>query len=140
MSISQRQNEKIAFEINELQAVGAFESRIKRFLPVVTALIAVAGFWFGLFQYIRAEAASLAQRKQAEAARSEQQKAADELFLRELKRETAKPLWEKQLSLYLEAAENASTIATTEDETIRNRSRSKVLGPITGGRLRQFRM
>jgi hypothetical protein len=114
-----RQNEKLAFEIDELRNEGAWAKRIKSLLPVITGLLAVAGFWFGIIQYIRAEAASREQRREAEQARLEQQKAADEVFRRELKRETAKPLWDKQLSLYIEATEKAAVIATVRDERAR---------------------
>jgi hypothetical protein len=111
-----RQNEKLSFEINELGTEGAWAKRIRNLLPVITGLIAVAGFWFGIIQYIRAEAASRDQRKEAEQARLDQQKAADEVFRRDLKRETAKPLWDKQLALYVEATEKAAVIATVKDE------------------------
>ncbi|MFN0018091.1 MAG: hypothetical protein ACKVP0_07525 [Pirellulaceae bacterium] len=124
------QNEKLSFEINELKGEGAWVRRLNKLLPVITGLVAVAGFWFGIIQYLRAEnasleqrrdaeKASLTQRREAEKARVEQQKAADDVFRRELKRETAKPLWEKQLSLYIEATEKAATIATSKEPTRR---------------------
>ncbi len=110
-----RQIEKLSFEIGELQGESQIERRVKRYVPLISALLAVAAFWFGIVQYIRADAASREQRREADNARLDQQKAADEVFRRELKRETAKPLWDKQLALYLEAVENAAVIATTKD-------------------------
>ncbi len=130
------QNEKLAFEINELKGEGAWVRRVNKLLPVITGLVAVAGFWFGIIQYLRAESASLAQRKEsetasltqrqeAEKARVEQQKAADDVFRRELKRETAKPLWDKQLSLYIEATETAAIIATGKDSAKQDRAEQR---------------
>jgi hypothetical protein len=127
------QNEKLSFEINELRGEAVWVRRVNKLLPAITGIIAVAGFWFGIIQYIRAEEARLEQQKaekgsrdkqeksekiareEKERIREEQQNAADEASRRETQREFAKPLWDKQLSLYIEATEQAATIATVKD-------------------------
>lgn len=113
-----RTNEKLAIEIQTLKATSptsAWEGRISRFIPVLSAIIAVAGFWFGIIQYFRAEDAAAAQRKDTEDKALAQRKEADKTLRLELKRETARPLWATQLELYVDAAEQAATIATTND-------------------------
>jgi hypothetical protein len=119
------ENEKLTLELQKLQKAPPWTAHIKQFLPLVTALVAVGGFLLSL-QAVANEAqkqreqiaeAAEAQRKQladAEAARVREQQAADTAFRRSLRRETARPLWEKRLTLYLEAAEKAAIIATTD--------------------------
>lgn len=120
-----RQNEKLSFEIDDAKSESAGIRQLRKMLPLITGLVAVAGFWFGIIQYVRAEAASRGQRETADKARLEQEKAADEVFRRDLKRETAKPLWDRQLSLYIEATEKAAIIATTDDETRRTEAEAR---------------
>jgi hypothetical protein len=121
----QRENEKLSLELDDLRGEGALTKRVKALLPLVTGLLAVAGFWFGIIQYIRAEDASRQQRQAAEEARRQQQEKADEAFRSELTRETARPLWDRQLGLYLEAAEKAATIATTDDKGARKAAEAR---------------
>jgi hypothetical protein len=138
-----QQNEKISYEVDDLRSESPWAKHIRRLLPIFTGLVAVAGFWFGIIQYIRAEDASrearieaeknrkadedkrLKQQADSEAARLEQQKETDKKALLDLKRETAKPLWDKQLSLYLEAAEKAAIIATSEDDKARAAAKAR---------------
>jgi hypothetical protein len=119
------QNEKLSFEVEDLRRQGPWGKRLKALLPILTGLLAVVGFWFGVYQYVRAEAASLQERREAEKGRLAQQRVADETFRRELRRETAKPLWERQLALYIEAAEKAATIATTQDREARKAAEAR---------------
>jgi hypothetical protein len=72
---------------------------------LLTAILAVAGFWVGLIQYFRQQAQTESQRTDAVHQRSE-----------ELRREAAKPFWDSQLQLYLRASEAAATIATSSDQ------------------------
>jgi hypothetical protein len=112
-----RQNEKLAIEIQTLKATSptsAWEGRLARFVPVITAIVAAGGLWFGIVQYFRAEDAALSQRKEA-----------DKTLRLDLKRETAKPLWGTQLELYVEAAAVAATIATTEDDQARKNAEAR---------------
>ena len=89
--------EKLAFEINELKSEGAWVRRVNRLLPVITGLLAVAGFWFGIIQYLHAEKESLAHQQNE--------------FLREI----AKPMWDKRIAIFIEATETTATIATVKD-------------------------
>jgi hypothetical protein len=114
-----QQNEILSFELADLKSEYIAVRLLKRYLPVVTGLIAVAGFWFGLIQYIRAEKAARKQQDQADQKQLEQQRVANDIFVRDLRRETAKPLWDRQLGLYIEATEAAATIATTRDDVAR---------------------
>jgi hypothetical protein len=118
-------NQKLALELGKLQKPPDWATRVKQYLPLITAALAVAGFWGGIWSYIAAEherAAELGkaaaherqQAADAEKARLEQQKRADAAFRSSLLRETARPLWEKRLALYIEAADVAATIATAE--------------------------
>lgn len=43
----------------------------------------------------------------------------------DIRRETAKPLWDRQLALYIDAAECAATIATTRDEAARRKAEDR---------------
>ena len=119
------ENEKLALELKRLQAPPHWTAHVKPLLPIVTALLAVAGFWFGIWQYFRSEEARQADARVAEQNRLDQQRAADETFRRNLKRETARPLWEKQLSLYIEAAEKAAAVATTDDDGARREAEAR---------------
>jgi hypothetical protein len=76
--------------------------------PLLATLAAVAGFLFGVFQYAGQQNAS---REAAAAQEKRELEARDRDFM--------KPLWEKELSLYFQAADAAATIATTGDATKR---------------------
>lgn len=87
------QLEKINLEIESLKR-NTGESRLVRYLPLLTTLVAVAGFLFGVYQF---------KAQQEERLRTE--RLANN-------REFKKALWEKQLTYYLEAAQAASTLAS----------------------------
>ena len=67
---------------------------------MLTAFLGVAGFLFGIIQYLNANRA-------------------------QLELDTRSPLWDTQLALYIDAAEAASTIATTEDADRRKQAEEK---------------
>jgi hypothetical protein len=74
---------------------------------LITALVAAAGFLFGVFQYQKQQALN----------RTSTAESRDREFIH--------PLWEKQLALYFEASEAASTIATTTDPEQRRKAEAK---------------
>jgi hypothetical protein len=124
------ERDKLALELDRLKAPPHWASRLKQYLPLISTLLAVAGFWFGIWQYVEgekarsaeqatAEQARLAQQRQAEQERFAQQKRADEAVRVALTRERTRPLWERRLALYIEATEKAAVIATTDDEAAR---------------------
>jgi hypothetical protein len=82
-------------------------NQIAQFTPLVTGLVAVLGFPFGVFQY----------RKQQKLNRDAAAESRDREFYR--------PLWEKQLALYFDASEAAATIATSSDPEARRQAEAK---------------
>lgn len=128
----QLQTEKLALELDELKGTSKAERTFRRFIPIVTALLGVAGFWFGVYQYVKAEAAALHQRGMAEKAtlvqralEERQLKDARERSALEAKRTSTGALWQRQIALYMDAAEAASKVATTEDDAERKGAEAK---------------
>jgi hypothetical protein len=114
-----RQNEKLAFEVEELRAEGPKAKLLRRTLPFLTGLITVIAIPVSVFKYVDEQQAARAAKAATEKAEaSAQTKAANDRVI-ELKREAAKPFWDRQLALYLDAAESAAVIATTADEAKR---------------------
>lgn len=89
--LSAAQLEKMNLEIESLKKN---RGGLARYLPLLTTLVAVAGFLFGIYQY----KAQHDERLRAESVAKE--------------REFKKALWERQLNYYLEAAQAASTLAS----------------------------
>src|SRR5262245_38054832 len=119
------ENEKLTFELAELRNERAWERRLKSLLPTLTAVIAVAGFWFGIVQSVRAEFTARKDRLIAEGKRKEERDEENRLYRQELTRETARPLWDRQLALYIEATEKAATIATVANEELRTAAEAR---------------
>jgi hypothetical protein len=74
---------------------------------LVSTILAIAGFLFGIFQY----------RKQQVLNRTAAAESRDREFL--------KPLWEKQLAIYFDTSQAAATIATTTDPKERQEAKQK---------------
>src|SRR5262249_25131402 len=100
----QVQVQKLRLEVEALRATSVWDRVIGRYLPLLTAILAVAGFWFGGIQYYGRQTESDRQRAEAEGKRAE-----------ELRREAARPCWDWQVQIYLRGAEAAGTIATSLD-------------------------
>jgi hypothetical protein len=98
------ENQKLELEIRSLRRLGIFRV-ILAAMPLLTALVAVGGLVFTLFQF-RAELA-----KQLE----------------ERIRADRKPLWDAQLNYYFKAVEAAGDYVTAEDENERRLARSQFL-------------
>ncbi|HZL89616.1 MAG TPA: hypothetical protein VFB96_14725 [Pirellulaceae bacterium] len=96
--------EKLRLEVEALRSSTLWDKIIGRYLPLLTAILAVAGFWFGVIQYYAHRTETERQRTSADLKRSE-----------ELRREAARPFWDSQLQLYLRASEAAATVATSSD-------------------------
>ena len=119
------ENEKLRLEIRSLTSTRSWVDKAEKYIPVITALIAVAGFWLGVYQFYRQEKDALAQ-----TAIEQQQRLED--FENELRRanetkelELRKPFWEKQLELYFAASEAAATIATSTDQAERAKAEAR---------------
>ena len=126
LQLLQRQVEKLSIEIAAFRQQTWWDRMIGRFLPVATALVAVGGFWFGIYQYqVQKSADERKQRddsEKAEIARAQELADAQRSRARELQREAASSFWQTQLQLYLKAAEATATIATTNDDEARKKA------------------
>jgi hypothetical protein len=100
------ENDKLKLEIQSLTS-SSWADKVEKYIPVITALIAVAGFWFGVYQYSYRVNNDQKQRNETK-----------ELELR-------KPFWEKQLQLYFSASEAAATIATSQKREERAAAEAK---------------
>ncbi|WP_020476547.1 hypothetical protein [Zavarzinella formosa] len=92
--------DKLQLEIDAMRASSGVDRLIGRYLPLVTAMLAVAGFWFGVVQYYSQRTLSERERHDA------------------LLRETARPFWENQMNHYVLASKAASTIANSDDPNV----------------------
>ncbi|HEX8177217.1 MAG TPA: hypothetical protein VF543_19165 [Pyrinomonadaceae bacterium] len=119
------ENEKLKLEIEELKRKGGLTDRIEKYIPVITALIAVLGFWFGVYQYfhqqqLETERQATEQKVRLQSYESELKRANDAKEL-----ELRKPFWEKQLALYFGASEAAATIATSNNPSEKRAAEAK---------------
>jgi hypothetical protein len=110
-----KQVEKLSLEVDRLRETTFWDRTIGRYLPLITAALAVGGFWFGVFQYMGQRNETERLRVEAERERTAEITEAAGRRAEELRRETARPFWEAQLRLYLRAAEAAATVATARD-------------------------
>ncbi|HYX71479.1 MAG TPA: hypothetical protein VE732_01805 [Nitrososphaera sp.] len=113
-NLAAAQLEKLKLEIEDLRNKGKWDERISRYIPLISVLVTVAGFTFGVYQFRVQHKANLVSQEKTAKFNDEQSK-----------REFAKPLFEKQLALYLEATEATATIANTQDPTERKAAEKK---------------
>jgi hypothetical protein len=99
--IKAAQLRKLQVEIDNLERGHSWSSRVAQYIPVITALIAVSGFLFGIIQYRRQEAKHI----EANKLQSERDNA---LRAKEFK----KLFWEKQLEEYRAITQSAARLAT----------------------------
>lgn len=95
---------KLELEIEQLRSVSKIDRMLTRYLPVATAILALSGFWFSVFQHHSRQAADDNEREDA------------------LRREAAMPFWDAQLEFYFPASKAVATIAVTEDIEARKRA------------------
>jgi len=107
---------KLSFDVESLGSKGFQVENIMRFIPLITVMIAVAGFWFTVHQYNAQQAAGAKQ----------QQQAADKLAS-DREQALLKPVWDKRLELYFTASETAATIALSKDKADRDKAESKFM-------------
>jgi hypothetical protein len=99
----------LGLEIEALRSPGRLDRWFGRLVPLVTAAVAVGGFWWGIYSFIAQNRQAQVDAKQ----REDDRIAADR---NQARLEATRPFWEKQVQLYLDAAEAAATIATDEGE------------------------
>src|SRR5262245_31064480 len=49
------EKDKLKLEIQSLTRMGNWTDKVQKYIPVITALIAVTGFWLGVYQFHRQE-------------------------------------------------------------------------------------
>lgn len=104
-------NEKLRFEVAELGKSGGWSAFMDRLVPVITALVAVAGFLLGIAQYVQG------QKKAQETAQEEQKKNRETA-----EREFMKPWLESQRAIYMKALSSAATVANSRNSSDRRRA------------------
>ena len=107
---------KLNFDVENLGNTSSQAEKFMRFLPLVTVLIAVAGFWFTVHQYNQQQAAAAKQQSDAAARLAEDRK-----------QDLLKPFLDKRLELYFAAAEAAATMALSKDKTERDKAEAKLV-------------
>lgn len=107
---------KLKFDLEGLGSTSFQAERFMRFLPLVTVLIGVAGFWFTVHQYNNQQAA--AAKQQADAAAK---LAADR------EQDLLRPFLQRRLELYFTASDTAATIALSKDKSERDKAESKFM-------------
>jgi len=123
--------QKLKLEVQRLELEVWNTRRLRRFelllrlLPTVTILVTVLGFAFSVWQYrvqqVRNRESSERQAVKDTAERAERARKEEETAQREF----MKPLLEKQLQSYFEAAEAAATIATATDPAERRKAEAR---------------
>jgi hypothetical protein len=84
--------------------------KVIQYIPIITALLAVAGFLFGIYQF---------NQHQIEQGRQQEEQSKRDYQARE--KEFKKVLWEKQLALYVDISKSTAQVAATSDEAERKR-------------------
>jgi hypothetical protein len=108
------ENEKLKLELEALKK-GRGLRLIIPYIPLITVLVTLAGFGFGIYQYRAQQRAN----RDAQAEQSRKDREAREIQSKKeteaAQREFMKPLLQNQLSLYLQASTAAATISRSTD-------------------------
>jgi hypothetical protein len=113
------ETEKLALEVETLRSSRWWDKVIGHYLPIVTAFLAVAGFWWSVAQYHWQRLDDQKRQAKDESDAREKQAAADRDRAMQLKRDAARTFWDQQLKFYSRAVEDAAVIATTDNEELR---------------------
>ena len=107
----QLENEKLKLELAEIRKGKSWYHRVTQMVPIITALVAVAGFWWGVVQYRAEQEVKLG--------------VLDNQFLREVEiaeREFMKPWLSSQREIYLQALSAAAAVANSDDSEKRKQA------------------
>lgn len=107
----QLQNEKLRLEIASLRRTRPWYHVIVEMIPLITAVLSIAGFLFGVFQFLSQQEKN---RKTQEAQATHEKETAEREFM--------KPWLENQRGTYLEALTAALTAAHADDEAVRKKA------------------
>lgn len=92
-----------------------WDSRITKFIPVITALIAVVGFWFGVYQYF-SQQKQINEQRQREALEASNRQENELRRANEVKEQDfRRRFWEEQISIYKKVCDLAARIALAEN-------------------------
>lgn len=100
----QLENEKLKQELQDRGKSKPWHAVLIQFVPIISALVAVAGFLWGVYQYQAQQTRNL-----------EAQRLQSERELETAQRDLMKPWLDNQREIYLQALTAASTVANTND-------------------------
>jgi len=100
---------KLTFDVESLGSTSFQAEKFMRFVPLITVIIAVAGFWFTIHQY------------------NQQQATAATKLAADREQALLKPFLDKRLELYFAASEAAATMALSKDKDQRDKAESKLV-------------
>lgn len=110
--IEEAQLTKLNLEIEDLQRKRSWAHWLLQFLPLLAILVAAGGLWLSASQFFAAQETRAQSEATARATAEQQRKETSERDTASRENEFRKPFWDKQLALYFEATNVASTIAT----------------------------
>jgi type II secretory pathway pseudopilin PulG len=110
------ETEKLRREVESLKMEGARAPSLSRYIPLISVLVTVAGFGFGIYQYRAQQIQNRESQERLANQESEARQKQSDRDKENAQREFMKPLLDKQLSLYFEASSTAATIVNTTDE------------------------
>ena len=114
------ENERLRLELSNLKR--GHKLVLLPYLPLITVLITMAGFGFGIYQYRAQQKAN----REAQADQSkrdfEAREAQSKRNMEEAQRDFMKPLLQNQLTLYLQASSAAATISHSTDPDERKKA------------------
>ena len=116
------ETEKLKLEVAALNRQSAQSRSLSGYIPLISVLVTVAGFGFGIYQY---RAQQIQNRESQERLARQESEARERQAVTDkehAQREFMKPLLDKQLSLYFEASATAATIVKTTDEAERKKA------------------
>jgi hypothetical protein len=116
------ETEKLKLEVAALKRQSAQSRSLSGYIPLISVLVTVAGFGFGIYQY---RAQQIQNRESQERLARQESEARERQAVTDkehAQREFMKPLLDKQLSLYFEASATAATIVKTTDEAERKKA------------------
>jgi len=101
--------QKLKFDVDSLGSTSFQAERLMRFVPLLTVIIAVAGFWFTVYQY------------------NKQQSDTATKLAADREQALLKPFLDKRLELYFAATEAAATMALSKDKAERDKAEAKLM-------------
>jgi hypothetical protein len=124
--------EKLNLEIQNLKSKNGWSEKVAQFTPLLTVLIAVAGFCFGVYQFNSQQKENMKRFTNEQNAKLESLRVELERDRAEREKAYSMPLFERYISLCLEASNAASTVATASNSTIKEKAKEEFLKILIG--------